>query len=530
MKKTHLALIAFVNLIFYLPIIFSSLKFYDDDFIIFAYINNNPSSPVITDPSAQYFLFMRPLSYFSFWIDYTLFADNYIALKFINLLIHIFFIVVLYLTLSQISKKFNLPADPKIILLLCLIISIHLDSLLWISFICNRTEQLMILFYALSLFYFLKYIEMSKRSYLILSCLYFLLSVLSKQTGLHLPLIFLLFIYYLYYTKKTIWLFNKELTRFFIFAFAIIFLSSILNLYLYKNQVSLPENLWKKPLTIFSIIIHTIIPLYSNYIHNFFILNKIYAIILFFLACSIIYLSILFVKKRYKISNEKILLLIALCILIFIPRVFAIGSQRLNGVILVWFSILFLFINKVINSKKIIYSFLTISFLFNLFSFYVRANDLIVGDKYKEQNFSDLVQHLKTNSGKTLILCSDTYDVLPYKYYYYTQNEFGKFNRLFTVPIFYEPILVNHDLSFYKKRFLIIEKKLDKFILTTIDPLIYLLIYDNDENIDRIRIHKKETSESGRGFKKIVFSITPEFQKQFENIIYFDGLDWVDIK
>ncbi|NMB82529.1 MAG: hypothetical protein GYA14_12000 [Ignavibacteria bacterium] len=155
---------------------------------------------------------------------------------------------------------------------------------------------------------------------------------------------------------------------------------------------------------------------------------------------------------------------------------------------------------------------------------------MIEFDKFKEQSFSDLVQYINSYSEKTLILCSDTYDVLPYKYYYYSHNDFGKSNQLFTIPIFYEPILVNHDLSLYKKSFLRIEKIFDTYVVTTIDPLIYLLIYENDENLERINIHKKEASKIGRGFKKINFSIKPEFLKQFKYLIYYDGLEWVELK
>ena len=530
MKKTHLALIAFVNLIFYLPIIISSLKFYDDDFIIFAYITSNPSSPIITDPSAQYFLFLRPLSYFSFWIDYTLFSNNYIAIKLVSLTFHIIFIMVVYFLLNRISKKFNLFTDTKIILLLCLILSIHLDSLLWIIFINNRTEQLMILFYSLSLLYFIKYTDAFYKKYIVLSFLYFLLSLLSKQTGLHLPLIFLVFILYEYYSNKAAYLRNKELVYFLIISIVVILLAAILNLYFYKDQLGISENLWKKPFTIFSIIIHTLIPLYSNYIHNFFIINKIYATILFIFACSIIILSILLLKKRYQISNTKILLALALFILIFIPRVFAIGSQRLNGIILLWLCISLLLVGKFISNSKLIYSSLLIVFLLGTIMFYIRANQIIACNNYKEEKFINLIHYQDTRSGNTLIICYDTYDILPYKYEYYVQSKFGKTNKLISIPIMYELVLVNYDLSFYKKVFINCERNGNEFTLTSDDPLIYLLIYKNDSSINLVNIKETVISDSGRGYKKIVFSLSKDLLNGVDNFVYFNGLNWIELK
>lgn len=530
MKKTHLALIVFVNLIFYLPIIFSSLKFYDDDFIIFTYINNNPYSPIITDPYAQYFLFLRPLSYFSFWIDYTLFSDNYIAIKLVSLIFHIIFIMVVYFLLNRISKRFNLFTDTKIILLLCLILSIHLDPLLLIIFINNRTEQLMILFYSLSLLYFIKYTEVFYKKYIVLSFLYFLLSVLSKQTGLHLPLVFLVFILYEYHLSKTTYFRDKGLVYFFIFSVIIIFISTILNLYFYENQVSIFDNLLKKPFTIFSIFIHTVIPLYSNYIHSYFIINKLYAVILFIIAFSIIILFFFLLKKKYKIKNDKIFLALALFTIILIPRIFAIGSQRLNSIMLVWICISFLFIDKFISNRVLIYSTLIILFLFSTISFYVRSKDITASNNFKEENFAKLSKLIDSRKSNTLVLCSDTYDVVPYKYHYYNKHYFGKSDKLISVPILYELVLVNYDISLYKKVFINCGRNGNQFTLSSDDPLIYLLIYKNDSSINLVNIKETLISDSGRGYKKIVFSLSKDLLNGVDNIVYFNGLNWIELK
>lgn len=530
MKKTHLVLIFVVNLIFYLPIIFSSLKFIEDDYIIFAYIKENPFSPIITDPLAQFFLFMRPLSYFSLWVDFHLFGDNYIAIKLVSLMLHIFFIIVLYHFLNKINDKFRLQIDPNIILLLSLIFSNHLDSQLWISFICNRTEQLMILFYTLSLFFFIKYCDTNKRAHLFLTALFFLLSVLAKQSGLHIPLVILVFILYEYYVNNKTNLWSKEILVFFTFSFILIVLASVFNFIYYHSQISITESFWKKPFTLIAILIHSIIPLYSNYIHNYFLLNKLFAAILFIFSALILMGVILYLVNKDKKNIHRILFTVAISTVILFPRIFAIASQRINGVVLVWLSIAFIFAIKPVKQKKYIFSFLLIIFLFNSYAFYSRANDIIEGDNFKEKSFAKLVSYLNSTSGKTLILCSDTYDVLPYKYYYYSKRSFGKSEVLFTTPIFYEPILLNFNLPLYKKKFIYVEKHNSQFILSSTDPLLYFLIYENDKNINLINILEKVPSESGRGYKKLVFNISTEYLKNFANIIYFDGLEWKEIK
>lgn len=522
-NKKYIIIIIITNLLFYLPVIFSSIKFFDDDYIIFAYIQNNISKPFISDTYAQYFLFLRPLSYFSFWIDYSIFSDNYIAMKIVSLSFHICFIISFYYLLKRIITLFNIAVNDIAAILVSLILSIHLDCLLWISLICNRTEQLMILFYVLSSISFLIYFDQEKRLYLLLSALFFLMSILAKQSGLHLPLIFL---YFVLYTKKMKPQNIRGLKLFFIFTLIILISFSILNFIIYHDQLGITENIWKKPFTIIGILLHSVFPIFSNYIYNFFIINKELAAI----VGSGILIFLLILLKKLKISRKKIIYLSILVALILYPRIFAVGSQRLNGVLLVWLCILMLFVVGYIKNKTLAYTFLGFIIIFQAISFIIRASAIIEGNKFKEEKFQKFFSNVDLNSGNTLVLCSDTFDILPYKYHYYSQKAFGKSKNIITTPIFYELVLVNHDLSLYEKDFINCRKDGKQYIITTSDPLIYLLIYQHEVDSDFIMVKDKKESDSGRGYKEITFELTNKMTKNVSNIVYFTGTKWIEIK
>lgn len=523
LKNSPFVLILF-NLCFYLPIIFSSLGFIDDDFVIFSYIKNNIDSPIITDPLAQYFLFVRPLSYFSLWLDYLLFQDNYVAIKLISLIYHISFIISFYYLSKKIISLFKLKVSESSVILICMILSIHLDCLRWISWICNRTEQLMILFYVLSLISFIKYLDNKKGIYLLLTAILFLMSVLSKQSSLHLPIIFLFYLIF----NKTINSDNKKsYILFFIFGITIIIISSAFNIYFYQEHLGIFENLWKKPFTMVGIMIHSIIPIFSNQIYNYFTINKSTAVFIF--AGAILF----FIYILWRLPKSKRTVVYSLFIfiaIIFFPRIFAVGSQRLNGILLFWLAILLIYITGYFQKKQIINVILVSILFFYAFSFISRTVELFAVTNFKEEKFKKLLSYIESKSGKTLILCSDTYDIIPYKYHYYTHKSFGKSDIIYSSPIFYELVMVNHKLDLFNKDFITCTKEGDNYKITSEDPLIYLLIYQKDINSDKIKIISKIESDSGRGYKELIINLKNIMNENITNIVYFTGTNWVELK
>lgn len=519
----NLLVLIILNLFIYLPVITSFPGFIADDYILFSFIQNGIYHPLISDPSAQFFLFTRPVSYISLWIDYNLFADNYQLIKLVSLVYHIVLIISIYFLLLNIAKRFNLQIPSLAITLLCVLFSIHLDSLVWIYWISNRTEVLMILFYVWSILAFLKYSDTSLNKFLTYSLLFYLLSILSKQSSLHLPFIFLLvFIYH----KKVGVNFNRRLIYFFSISFLLLIAFSLLNYTIYSENLQVTNNLWKKPFTFVGILLHSTIPLLSGYAYNYFILNKLTAAVLLLLLLLII--STIILSKRF--NPTKILLVFFLSLIVLYPRIFAIGGNRLNSVIVLWLYIALLFYLSSIRDQLLIHVSLSVMLIFYTYSFINRSQNLFSIFEYENKNFSGLVNYLNTSGSKTLVLCSDSYDIIPNKYHYYKTGKFGLDSTIISSPIFYELVLVNHDLSLFNKNYIRCKKIGKAYQITSTDPLIYLLINKFNNNFGRFRILKKIGSGSGRGYKEILIEPVMSIENEIKNVIFFTGTRWIEIK
>jgi len=148
----------FITVLFGLTIyIFSILyipDFIGDDYLIFTYISQHLSNPIAPDPNIDFFLFTRPLSYFNFWLDYQLFYNNAVLMKFESLFLFILSVILLYFTLHIVIKYLNIQISEGLVLLGVLVYLFHPDSLILNIWISNRTELLNLIFYLLSIYSF----------------------------------------------------------------------------------------------------------------------------------------------------------------------------------------------------------------------------------------------------------------------------------------------------------------------------------------------------------------------------------------
>ncbi|MEW6196860.1 MAG: hypothetical protein AB1521_17060 [Bacteroidota bacterium] len=516
-------LLFIINLVFYLPVIFSFPGFIVDDYIIFSYLQNDLFKPFAATTNSQFFISLRPFSYFNLWVDFNLFGNNYIAIKLLSLAYHLVLVLSFYFLMKKVINLFSLQVGNIIPFLVTIIFSIHLDSLVWIYWISNRTELLMSLFYVLSALFFLKYFDSPKKLFLLLSLACYIISVLSKQSALHLPLILLA----IFVQNKDKYEINRRnFSYYFILSILILILLSIVNALVYGTGMELISNLWKKPFTLFGIFIHTLIPIYSTYIYNYFLVNKIAA------AGLLISLSVaLFLILKYlKVKWRNVYLIILLMVIILYPRIFAYGSQRLNGIIIIWLCIGLLFLISMIRNKSIGMIILTSIVLLYTFSFISRSNELLRIFKFEEDNFQKLTTYLEKNKGKTLIICSDSYDLLPYKYYYYKYNKFGVAGNLISSPIFYELVLVNNHLQLFNKEFISVTKNRNRYNINSSDPHIYLLVNSYNANYSRFKIISRISSDIGRGYKELVIEPMLIENVVLDNVVYFTGKEWVEIK
>lgn len=518
----NLSILGMLNLFVYIPVILIIPGYIVDDFAILSTVSSHQYNPFDITKYSQYFLSLRPITYFSLWLDFNLFGDNSIAIKFSGMILHTLLVFSLYYLFNHLAYFLKFNVSKTIITILCIAFSIHLDSLTWVYWISNRTESLMLLFYVWSAICFLIYFKKGNNYLLILSLLFYLLSVLSKQSSLHLPFIFLMGTIYHMKQKGGS---NIKLYPFFIASIIIFIAFSSINYLIYNASQNLIDNLWKKPFTFFGILLHLLVPLFSGNIYNYFLLNKeIAAYIL--IPLSILLFAYLLIFKDHR-KNFYVILIMTL--IIIYPRIFATGGTRLNGILLVWFLILLIYLFSKMKSVRVVYFIAGLLILFYSISFVIKVHSLDRIFKYEEKNFSELVDMLQSGSKQKLILCSGSYDIIPYKYHYYSRGSFGLAKDIITSPVFYELVLVNHDLSLFNKKIIECRRKGDYYEITSYDPLIYLLINPYNPDYLSYRIIQKESGRAGRGFSRILLDIPETIKSETDQVLYFDGLKWRDL-
>lgn len=291
-RRQSLLTILLLNLLVYSYIIFLYPGFYTDDYILFTIIHLNPEKFFLLKSDYPFYLFLRPVSYFTFWLDYQLWGNNPFLIKLTNLIYHLILVYNLFRFFETICQVFKIELNYRICFLSIFLFSFHLDVLYWNNWISDRTELLYLLFYIASLRSFFQYCLDQNNRKLFLFLLFYILSVGAKQTGSHLPFLLLLFLYYSFTSQKIC--LNKKAFLVLALSGIIFFITVVTNLYFAESSVFL-NNIWKKPFTIIGIFIHTLIPICSQNIYNYFLMNKAYVLVSSIIS---ILLIIIFIKKN----------------------------------------------------------------------------------------------------------------------------------------------------------------------------------------------------------------------------------------
>src|SRR5690606_6342595 len=122
----------------------------------------------------------RPVTLSTFAIGKSLYNNNTAVEHFINVLLFALSGCVLFRLLNIWLKKYHIY-----ILLCCVILFIlHPIHTEVVANIKSRDEILALLFALLSIFFIHSYIKNGSKKYLFLSCIYFILSILSKENGI----------------------------------------------------------------------------------------------------------------------------------------------------------------------------------------------------------------------------------------------------------------------------------------------------------------------------------------------------------
>ncbi|MDQ1352919.1 MAG: Tetratricopeptide repeat protein, partial [Acidobacteriota bacterium] len=183
-----LALLA-LNVLLYLP----SLQhdFLKDDFRLivenqriktFKSFLNSLNGQFFSFPDFPYLHYWRPLSLFSFYLDYQVWGLNPLGFHLTNILLNALNALLLFLFFYFLSRK-ALPA-----FFISLFFSLHPTHVEAVSWISGRTDLLSALFLFSAALLFLLFLEKKKKTYYILSAICFILALLSKENAVLFPL------------------------------------------------------------------------------------------------------------------------------------------------------------------------------------------------------------------------------------------------------------------------------------------------------------------------------------------------------
>ncbi|HLP44331.1 MAG TPA: hypothetical protein VK469_00185, partial [Candidatus Kapabacteria bacterium] len=178
-----------VNVLLYLP----SLQhdFLKDDFRLivenqriktFKSFLNSLNGQFFSFPDFPYLHYWRPLTLFTFYLNYQIWGLNPLGFHLANILLNAFNAILLFLFFYFISKKV-FPAF--FISLFFSIHPVHVEAVSWIS---GRTDLLAAFFIFSAALLFLLFLEKEKKTFYIFSVICFILALLAKENAVLFPL------------------------------------------------------------------------------------------------------------------------------------------------------------------------------------------------------------------------------------------------------------------------------------------------------------------------------------------------------
>lgn len=126
----------------------------------------------------------RPVTTTSYFIDYYIWANNASGYHLTNLILYMLAVILAY------KIAFLLFSCWKSALMTALLFSLHPINTEVVNAICFRGDILAFIFVLLS---FLFYIKAKNKGYILLSCLFFMLALSSKESVIIMPLVFIVY-------------------------------------------------------------------------------------------------------------------------------------------------------------------------------------------------------------------------------------------------------------------------------------------------------------------------------------------------
>ncbi len=511
-----IAVLLGVTAVYYLFLIAQFPQFYMDDYYIFSKVPAS-SLPFGADISERYYLFVRPVEFFYFWVIYFVSGANAIVMKGIGLLVLLLVLATTFHVIKKIESMFSMTIHQGALLAACLIFAFHPDvasSVLWIS---NVNEILMTLLYALSVYFLLD--AESRPGALALSIIFFLLSSLVKQQSLHYPflVVFLLILKWRSLNAGR----RKNLIIVVVIGAGIVVAHSIANylIYVRASDVDIVGALWKKPFSILGTMLYLLVPFGGDDLYfHLMVHKKIAALVMAPILLLLFLLVYLFSKKGLLKTIRSVGGGLIFILIIFFPRIFAPGGIRLNTIQLFWLTVgLSVFFSAKFRFKQILPAvFLIINLLATqkLIAKYQRV------DAQTLQAASSLRSASDNWSAQTYIVSGPSTKLLGYVSNYQTENRFGNSRKYGNSPVeiysFDERELNFQDVTVVKDG-----AKFSVAIRNQAENRMFL----GADFASRERITNTENSTL-RGYAMIEFESFLALNDSTVKFVYYDGVRW----
>jgi protein O-mannosyl-transferase len=324
----------------------------------------------------------QPAVMLTFAINYAIHGLDPVAYHLTNLLFHLLNILLLFVFIRLLFKN-NLLAS--VTALLFAVHPMHVESVSWIT---ERKDVLYAFFYLASMIMYVRYIQSAySKKFLILTFIFFLLSLLSKTNAVTLPLI--LFVIDIYYNRQKSKRALIEKTVFLLFSF-------IFGLIAIKSQEVLAagsfRNIHYSILDRFVIACHAfdfyiikfILPFHLSALYPFplkpngflplqYYLSIILTLILVFGSIKLILSKSIDVESRKLIKFAALFYLLSISIVVFIPVGKADVADRYTYLPYIGLSLILFALIEIVYQERlkkiIIVSGLGILILFSILSF-----------------------------------------------------------------------------------------------------------------------------------------------------------------
>ncbi len=189
-KYSPQILIVSLILLVYIQNLWFDFAYLDDNLIVFSEYEKIDSLSKIPNAFLSGYLqdnYYRPMIMISFIIDTAIAGQSSMMYHLTNLILHICVTLLFFNLLIKLGIKQNIS------LLLSIFYAIHPLNTNAVSWIVGRNDLLLALFSLLSLLSFIEYQSNRRKVSLFISIIFYFFAMLSKEVGILLPLIFILY-------------------------------------------------------------------------------------------------------------------------------------------------------------------------------------------------------------------------------------------------------------------------------------------------------------------------------------------------